>query len=89
MPEGASPDQYVSYVDSIRFKYMFDRMPNMDKKQFDAASWQSDIRFESVPADYTSLRLINLLKLGVIRYGPQDMSCIIASLGRTKTLWTL
>lgn len=64
MPEGASPDRHISYVNSVGFKYMFDRMPNMDKNRFDAAQWHSDIQFEPVPADYTLLRLIKSPKTG-------------------------
>ncbi|KAK4216309.1 hypothetical protein QBC37DRAFT_417375 [Rhypophila decipiens] len=64
VPEGGTPDRQISYVNSVGFKYMFDKMPNMDKRRFDAAEWHTDIQFEPVPADYTSLRVIKLPETG-------------------------
>lgn len=64
VPEGGTPDKQISYVNSVGFKYMFEKMPNMDKRRFDAAEWHTDIQFEPVPADYTSLRVIKLPETG-------------------------
>ncbi|EJT78376.1 hypothetical protein GGTG_03477 [Gaeumannomyces tritici R3-111a-1] len=64
VPEGGTADRQISYVNSVGFKYMFDKMPNMDKRRFDAAEWHTDIQFEPVPADYTSLRVIKLPETG-------------------------
>ncbi len=64
VPEGGTGDRHISYVNSVGFKYMFEKMPNMDKRRFDAAEWHSDIQFEPVPADYTSLRVIKLPETG-------------------------
>lgn len=64
VPEGGTPDRQISYVNSVGFKYMFDKMPNMDKRRFDAAEWHTDIQFEPVPADYTSLRVLKLPETG-------------------------
>ncbi|KAK0724090.1 hypothetical protein B0H67DRAFT_529658 [Lasiosphaeris hirsuta] len=64
VPEGGTPDRHISYVNSVGFKYMFEKMPNMDKRRFDAAEWHTDIQFEPVPADYTSLRVIKLPETG-------------------------
>lgn len=64
VPEGGTPDRQISYVNSVGFKYMFEKMPNMDKRRFDAAEWHTDIQFEPVPADYTSLRVIKLPETG-------------------------
>lgn len=64
VPEGGTPDRQISYVNSVGFKYMFEKMPNMDKRRFDAAEWHTDIQFEPAPADYTSLRVIKLPETG-------------------------
>ncbi|RYO83143.1 hypothetical protein DL766_004657 [Monosporascus sp. MC13-8B] len=64
VPESGTADRQISYVNSVGFKYMFEKMPTMDKRRFDAAEWHSDIQFERVPADYTSLRVIKLPKTG-------------------------
>ena len=64
VPEGGTPDRHISYVNSVGFKYMFSKMPNMDKRRFDAAEWHSDIQFEPAPADYTSLRILQLPETG-------------------------
>ncbi|KAI1860995.1 uncharacterized protein JN550_011150 [Neoarthrinium moseri] len=64
VPEGGTGDRHISYVNSTAFKYMFEKMPNMDKRRFDAAEWHTDIQFEPVPADYTSLRVHKLPESG-------------------------
>jgi len=36
----------------------------VNKRRYDSAKWHSDIQFETCPADYTSLRLVQLPKTG-------------------------
>jgi len=64
VPEGGTPDRQISYVNSVGFRYMFDKMPGMDRRRFDAAEWHTDVQFEPVPADYTSLRVVVLPETG-------------------------
>jgi alpha-ketoglutarate-dependent taurine dioxygenase len=57
-------DAEISTISSeARRKYFkFDRQA--DHRRYDAAQWHSDIQFEPVPADYTSLRLTQLPRTG-------------------------
>ncbi|OTA98587.1 hypothetical protein M426DRAFT_325855 [Hypoxylon sp. CI-4A] len=57
-------DNEISTISSLQRKKLFrgDRQPN--KRRYDSAQWHSDIQFEPVPADYTSLRLTQLPKTG-------------------------
>jgi alpha-ketoglutarate-dependent taurine dioxygenase len=60
---GADPE--ISTISSVQHKklYVKSRLDISEKKQ-SSASWHSDIAFEPVPADYTSLRLVQLPKTG-------------------------
>jgi alpha-ketoglutarate-dependent taurine dioxygenase len=57
------PDNQVSTISSLARKKFFDKNPR-DRRQYDAAAWHSDIQFEPCPADYTSLRLVQLPETG-------------------------
>ncbi|CZT18679.1 related to taurine dioxygenase [Ramularia collo-cygni] len=51
-------DAQVSHISSVAIKALF---KNGNKsRRYDSAQWHSDIQFEPVPADYTSLRLTQL-----------------------------
>jgi alpha-ketoglutarate-dependent taurine dioxygenase len=56
-------DNEVSTISSLQRKKLF-RPEAKDNRKYDAAQWHSDIQFETCPADYTSLRLIQLPKTG-------------------------
>lgn len=57
------PDNQVSTISSLARKKLF--VPNpREKRKYDAAAWHSDIQFEPCPADYTSLRLVQLPETG-------------------------
>ena len=60
-------DAQISTISSVGRKKIF-RHENQDRqgapRRYDAAQWHSDIQFEPVPADYTSLRLTELPKTG-------------------------
>jgi alpha-ketoglutarate-dependent taurine dioxygenase len=59
-------DPEISTISSVQHKAFY-RKPGPEdlspKKQV-TAQWHSDIAFEPVPADYTSLRLVQLPKTG-------------------------
>lgn len=60
-------DPEISTISSAQFKTLYSKPVNAEgislKKQ-NNAQWHSDIAFEPVPADYTSLRLTQLPKTG-------------------------
>ncbi|KAF4314066.1 putative alpha-ketoglutarate-dependent taurine dioxygenase protein [Botryosphaeria dothidea] len=59
-------DPEISTISSEQRKKYYDPVKHFslsDKKQ-DSAQWHSDIQFEPVPADYTSLRLTELPRTG-------------------------
>lgn len=59
-------DKEVSTISSVQFNKLYKtEAPDAlsPKKQY-TAGWHSDIAFEPVPADYTSLRLVDLPKTG-------------------------
>ena len=60
------PDAQISVISSEARKeiYKQELAANRTKKRYDAALWHSDIQFEPVPADYTSLRLTKLPSTG-------------------------
>jgi alpha-ketoglutarate-dependent taurine dioxygenase len=62
---GSDPE--ISTISSIQNKKFYSQKPASDtlspKKQ-SSAQWHSDIAFEPVPADYTSLRLVELPSTG-------------------------
>ncbi|KAJ5894190.1 hypothetical protein N7495_005881 [Penicillium taxi] len=57
-------DAQVSTISSLSRKKVFGHEQQANKRRYDAAQWHSDIQFEPVPADYTSLRLTQLPKTG-------------------------
>ena len=57
-------DNQISHISSIARKKMFNHERQAAKRRYDAARWHSDIQFEPVPADYTSLRLTQLPSCG-------------------------
>jgi alpha-ketoglutarate-dependent taurine dioxygenase len=58
-------DPEISTISSVQHKTLYakSKLDQSDKKQ-SSAQWHSDIAFEPVPADYTSLRLVQLPKTG-------------------------
>ncbi|KAL5093994.1 hypothetical protein Trisim1_009464 [Trichoderma cf. simile WF8] len=59
-------DPEISTISSVQFDkfYKQTKPDELSPKKQKAAGWHSDIAFEPVPADYTSLRLIKLPKTG-------------------------
>lgn len=59
-------DAEISTISSLQRKKHFGHNPQRQtgSKRYDAAQWHSDIQFEPVPADYTSLRLTQLPQTG-------------------------
>jgi alpha-ketoglutarate-dependent taurine dioxygenase len=63
-------DAEISHISSVARKSLFKHEDAARAKQrqssrrYDAAQWHSDIQFEPVPADYTSLRLTQLPSTG-------------------------
>ena len=53
----------MSTISSLARKKIF-RPEAQTKRKYDAAQWHSDIQFEPRPADYTSLRLVQLPQNG-------------------------
>ncbi len=62
--EFSVPDAEISTISSLSRKKMFKFEREKDRRRYDAADWHSDIQFEPVPADYTSLRLTELPTTG-------------------------
>ncbi|KAI1337456.1 taurine dioxygenase family protein [Xylariaceae sp. FL0016] len=57
-------DAQISTISSLHRKKVFNHGEQSNKRRYDSALWHSDIQFEPVPADYTSLRLTQLPKTG-------------------------
>jgi alpha-ketoglutarate-dependent taurine dioxygenase len=60
-------DAEISTISSLARKQIFRHEQNgrqTGNRRYDAAQWHSDIQFEPVPADYTSLRLTQLPETG-------------------------
>ncbi|KAJ8112602.1 hypothetical protein OPT61_g5063 [Boeremia exigua] len=60
-------DAEISTISSLQRKKTFGHEKNQRQtgsRRYDAAQWHSDIQFEPVPADYTSLRLTQLPETG-------------------------
>ncbi|KAF2023313.1 taurine catabolism dioxygenase [Setomelanomma holmii] len=60
-------DAEISTISSLARKKIFKHEENgrqTGNRRYDAAQWHSDIQFEPVPADYTSLRLTQLPETG-------------------------
>lgn len=60
-------DLEISTISSIQNKKYYSKgaeKSNFSPKQQSSAQWHSDIPFEPVPSDYTSLRLVQLPKTG-------------------------
>jgi alpha-ketoglutarate-dependent taurine dioxygenase len=53
-------DAEISTISSVLRKKLFPGQQHKNHRRYDAAQWHSDIQFEPVPADYTSLRLTKL-----------------------------
>jgi alpha-ketoglutarate-dependent taurine dioxygenase len=54
------PDNEISIISSQGFRVLGQQQKDRDDRKGGAASWHSDIQFEPVPADYTSLKLTEL-----------------------------
>jgi len=59
-------DPEISTISSVQFKnfYKKDATEDLSPKKQSSAQWHSDIAFEPIPADYTSLRLVDLPSTG-------------------------
>ncbi|KAH6643420.1 alpha-ketoglutarate-dependent sulfonate dioxygenase [Truncatella angustata] len=57
-------DHEISTISSRQRKTVFKHEANPSRGRYDSAEWHSDIQFEPVPADYTSLRLTQLPSTG-------------------------
>ena len=57
-------DPEISTISSLARKKFFKHEERNKTSRYDAAQWHSDIQFEPVPADYTSLRLTQLPSSG-------------------------
>ncbi|KAF3070669.1 putative alpha-ketoglutarate-dependent sulfonate dioxygenase [Daldinia childiae] len=57
-------DDQISTISSLQRKKLQRDMRKSKSKRYDSAQWHSDIQFEPVPADYTSLRLTELPTTG-------------------------
>ncbi|KAF2017826.1 taurine catabolism dioxygenase [Aaosphaeria arxii CBS 175.79] len=57
-------DAEISTISSLARKKFFNKNTTPNTRRYDAAQWHSDIQFEPVPADYTSLRLTQLPSSG-------------------------
>lgn len=55
-------DNEISTISSVARKELFSH--EKGNRKYDSALWHSDIQFEPVPADYTSLRLTTLPQTG-------------------------
>lgn len=53
-------DAQISRISSVARKNLFQQDGDKPRRRYDSAQWHSDIQFEPVPADYTSLRLTTL-----------------------------
>ncbi|CAK3882264.1 family taurine catabolism dioxygenase [Lecanosticta acicola] len=64
--EQRDPDQQISTISSKLFKkvYGLAEQPGVSPKKQSSDQWHSDIAFEPVPADYSSLRLTQLPETG-------------------------
>lgn len=64
--EQRDPDQEISTISSKLFTKVYGRSPDgaLCQKKQTADQWHSDIAFEPVPADYSSLRLTEVPKTG-------------------------
>ncbi len=84
---GSDPE--ISTISSVQFKKIY-RKPGQEglspKKQ-STAQWHSDIAFEPVPADYTSLRLTQLPERAVTPSGLVAMRSTTASASHTRSSW--
>ena len=60
---GSDPE--ISTISSVQHDKLYKKTPyDQSKKVQGSAQWHSDIAFEPVPADYTSLRLTQLPRTG-------------------------
>jgi alpha-ketoglutarate-dependent taurine dioxygenase len=61
---GSDPE--ISTISSVQFDKFYKQAGpgELSPKKQKASGWHSDIAFEPAPADYTSLRLVDLPKTG-------------------------
>jgi len=61
---GSDPE--ISTISSVQHKKLYSRtaVDELSAKKTSSAQWHADISFEPVPADYTSLRLVELPETG-------------------------
>jgi alpha-ketoglutarate-dependent taurine dioxygenase len=86
--EGGGDDPEISTISSRQHKKFY--RPGVDgelspKKQ-STAQWHSDIAFEPVPADYSSLRLVELPQTGGGKSKPEDIHIKIMGAIGTKRI---
>ena len=64
--ENRDPDQEISTISSKLFTKVYGRSTDgaLCQKKQSADQWHSDIAFEPVPADFSSLRLTEMPKTG-------------------------
>ena len=64
--EQRDPDQEITTISSKLFNKVYGRTPDgaLCQKKQSADQWHSDIAFEPVPADFSSLRLTEVPKTG-------------------------
>ncbi|KAF1813446.1 TauD-domain-containing protein [Eremomyces bilateralis CBS 781.70] len=64
--EGGGTDPEITTISSVQLKKFYSQAADqgLRGKTLSAELWHSDIAFEPVPADYTSLRLVELPKTG-------------------------
>ncbi|PIA94687.1 Alpha-ketoglutarate-dependent sulfonate dioxygenase [Cercospora beticola] len=53
-------DPQISHISSVQRDEFLKHLDRKDKWQYRAAEWHSDVQFERVPPDYTSLRVTQL-----------------------------
>ena len=73
--ENRDPDQEISTISSKLFTKIYGRNPDgaLCQKKQTADQWHSDIAFEPVPADFSSLRLTELPATGGGRHSSQHI----------------
>ena len=87
--ENRDPDQEISTISSKLFTKVYGRSPDgaLCQKKQTADQWHSDIAFEPVPADFSSLRLTEVPKTGGgKRYHPPSIPMEYANFGDRHTL---
>ena len=80
--ENRDPDQEISTISSKLFNKIYGRSHDgaLCQKKQTADQWHSDIAFEPVPADFSSLRLGELPKTGGGKYLYSLISCAYSAI---------